>query len=224
MKILSIETSSEICAVALTEDKKVIKEEILENKNTHSVNLMPLVDKLLKETNTSLNEIDLFGCDIGPGSFTGIRIGVATIKAFLDSLNKKAVGVNSLDILAYNIKENGIICSIIDAKNNNVYYGIYEYKNETYIKIEMDFDNIENIINKIEQKYINKKIFFIGNGSKIYEDMIKSKMKKEDIIVDEKYNKLNARNIGFIAFENREKCVESNELIPVYLRKSSAEK
>ena len=66
MKILSIETAGKICAVALTEDKKLIKEKILEDENTHSVKLMPLVDELLKETEVNISDIDLFACDIGP--------------------------------------------------------------------------------------------------------------------------------------------------------------
>ena len=69
MKILSIETSGNVCAVALTEDNNLIKEEIIEDENTHSVKLMPLVDKLLKENDTSVNDIDLFACDIGPRVF-----------------------------------------------------------------------------------------------------------------------------------------------------------
>ena len=128
MKILGIETSSKVCAVALSENDKLIKEKILEDENTHSVKLMPLVDELLKETKTELKDIDLFSCDKGPGSFTGIRIGIATIKAFLDATNKKALGVSSLEILAYNSTNNGIICSIIDARNNNVYCGFFERK------------------------------------------------------------------------------------------------
>lgn len=69
MKILSIETSGKVCAVALTEDDNLIKQELIEDENTHSVKLMPLVDKLLRETNTNINDIDLFACDIGPRFF-----------------------------------------------------------------------------------------------------------------------------------------------------------
>lgn len=90
MKILSVETAGSVCAVSLAEDDKLLKEELLDDGNTHSVKLMPLLDKLLSETNTKISDIDLFACDIGPGSFTGIRIGVSTIKAFLDVTNKKA--------------------------------------------------------------------------------------------------------------------------------------
>lgn len=223
MKILSIETSGNICAVALNQDDKLIREEIIEDGNTHSVKLMPLVDKLLKETNTSVKDIDLFACDLGPGSFTGIRIGVSTIKAFLDITDKKAVGITSLETLAYNLNTEDIVCSLIDAKNENVYYGFFKKENDIYINIdELGFDNIENVIEIAKNK--NKKIIFIGNGSNVYKDMIESKMKEAQVILDENKNKLNARNIALAAYYKQTEAVDSNNLNPIYLRKSSAER
>lgn len=222
MKILSIETAGNICAVALREDDKLIKEELIDDGNTHSVKLMPLVDKLLSETNTKIYDIDLFACDIGPGSFTGIRIGVSTIKAFMDITNKKSVGITSLELLAYNLDTDDIVCSLIDAKNDNVYYGFFKKVNGIYEKIDdLGFDNIENVIVMAAQK--NKKIIFIGNGSTIYKDVIESKMKEALVLIDEESNKLNARNIGVAALLKQDAAVDSNNLKPVYLRKSSAE-
>ena len=223
MKILSIETSGSICAVALNENDKLIKEEIIEDENTHSVKLMPLVDKLLKETNTTVNDIDLFACDVGPGSFTGIRIGVSTIKAFLDVTNKKSVGITSLETLAYNLDTEDIVCSIIDARNENAYYGFFKKEEGIYINIDnLGFDNINNIIEMANNK--NKKIIFIGNGSIIYKDMIESKIENSEIVLDEEKNKFNARNIALAAYYKQDKSEDSNNLIPVYLRKSSAER
>ena len=223
MKILSIETAGNICAVAVTEDDKLIKEEILNDGNTHSVKLMPLLDKLLSEADTKISDIDLFAWDIGPGSFTGIRIGVSTIKAFMDVTNKKALGISSLEILAENIDNNpDIVCTLIDAKNENVYYGFFKKENEVYIKTDdLGFDNINNVIEIAKQK--NKKIIFIGNGSTIYKDMIESKMNNAVVILDEESNKLNARNIAFAALKKQDEAVDSNNLSPVYLRKSNAE-
>ena len=223
MKILSIETSGNVCAVALSENSNLIKEELVNDGNTHSVKLMPLVDKLLFETNTKISDIDLFACDIGPGSFTGIRIGVATLKAFMDVTNKKAVGITSLETLAYNLDTEDIVCSLIDAKNDNVYYGFFKKANGIYREIEdLGFENIDNVIKIAEQK--NKKIIFVGNGSIVYKDVIESKIEKAEVIIDEEKNKLNARNIALAAYYKREKAVDSNNLIPVYLRKSSAER
>lgn len=222
MKILSIETSGQVCAVALSEDDKLIKEEIIEDGNTHSVKLMLLLDNLLKETNTNISDIDLFSCDIGPGSFTGIRIGVSTIKAFLDVTNKKAIGITSLETLAYNLETEDIICSLIDAKNENVYCGFFVKENGIYKNIDdLSFDNINNIIEIAKNK--NKKIIFIGNGSIAYKDMIESKIENAIVILDDEANELNARNIAKAAYFKNKEAVDSNNLKPVYLRKSSAE-
>ena len=223
MKILSIETSSKVCAVALMEDDELIKEELIEDENTHSVKLMPLVDKLLNETNTKISDVDLFACDVGPGSFTGIRIGISTIKAFLDVTGKTAVGITSLETLAYNIETDDIVCSLVDAKNNNVYCGFYKKENGIYKQIEdLRFDNINNIIDLAKTK--NKKIIFVGNGSIAYKDVIESEMKNAEFISDDLRNKLNARNIALAAFKKKEEAVDSNNLKPLYLRKSSAER
>lgn len=223
MKILSVETSGNICAVAIAEDDKLIKEEVLDDGNTHSVKLMPLIDKLLSETNIKISDIDLFACDIGPGSFTGIRIGVSTIKAFIDVTNKKALGVTSLENLVYNIDTEEIICSLIDAKNENVYYGFFKKENEKYSQIcNLNFDNINNVIDIA--KKMNKKIFFVGNGSNEYKDMIESKLENAVVIDDKEKNKLNARNIALVAYLKKQEAVDSNKLLPIYLRKSNAER
>ena len=132
MKILSIDTASPICSVGILEDNKLIEDINTNNGLTHSEKLMPMIKQLLEETNLTLKDIDLLVCDKGPGSFTGIRIGVATIKAFADSLNIPSVGISSLDVLAYNVKEDGYICSLIDAKNSNVYFALYKLENSKY--------------------------------------------------------------------------------------------
>ena len=101
MKILSIDTSSEIAQVAVLENKNVLKEIHNQSKKEHSETLMPMIDELMKSLNLTLDNIDLIACTKGPGSFTGIRIGLATVKAFSDAKKIPIVGVNSLEALAY---------------------------------------------------------------------------------------------------------------------------
>ena len=140
MKILSIDTASDLCTVAVLEDENCIKEIIVNDARNHSEKIMPVIEKALYETNLNLKDIDLFVCDKGPGSFTGIRIGVGTVLAFKDTLNTSCVGISSLEALAYNVKQDGIICSLIDAKNNNVYIGIFELVNNKYCQLgNLDF-------------------------------------------------------------------------------------
>jgi tRNA threonylcarbamoyladenosine biosynthesis protein TsaB len=105
LKILSVDTSSNICSVAILEDKNLIKEISLNNGLTHSEKLMPIIKQILEELKINLQEIDLLVCDKGPGSFTGIRIGTSTVMAFSDSLNIKSIGISSLEALAYNVKQ-----------------------------------------------------------------------------------------------------------------------
>lgn len=122
MKILALETSSDIASVSLLEDNKLILELKENSPKTHSEALMPLIDRVLKDTENNLSDISLFAVDNGPGSFTGIRIGLSTIKAFCDVENKPCIPVSSLEGLVYTYQnEESIICSLIDAKHSNVY-------------------------------------------------------------------------------------------------------
>lgn len=223
MKILSINTSSNICAAAILENTNLIKEITIDDANTHSVKLMPLINNLFKETNLSISDIDLFACDKGPGSFTGIRIGISTIKAFCDVTNKPSIGISSLTSLAYLSNYDGLICSLIDAKNNNVYYSLYEHTNSTYTQIgEFVADTIYNVTEIL--KNCNKPIFFVGNGSIIYKDVLESSLKNNAIIKDDiKYSNLSAYHTGLAAF-NEYNLKNTLPLSPLYLKKSNAER
>lgn len=210
MKILCIDTSSNLCSVAILEDTTLIKKLELNNGLTHSETLMPLIKQLLDECNLSLKDINLLVSDIGPGSFTGIRIGIATVKAFSDSLNIPCVGVSSLDILAYDIKTDGIICSTIDCKNDNCYFALYELKNNNYTIIEeYSAKSVQEVLNLLSTKYFDKTIEFVGNG-------IPSK--STDCY-------LNVENLGAIGFK---KFISNNnvteEILPLYLKKPQAQK
>jgi tRNA threonylcarbamoyladenosine biosynthesis protein TsaB len=220
LKILSIDTSSSICAVAILEDTNLIKEISLNNGLTHSEKLMPTINQIFKETNLSLKNIDLLVCDRGPGSFTGIRIGTSTIMAFADSLGIQSVGITSLEALAYNIKTNGIICSLIDAKNSNCYYGIYKLEHGKYNLLEdLCADHIDTILNKLE-KYAESPITFVGNGSVVNKKYIEDKIPN---CIFSNENDLCAYNLGLAGLYTYTNKV-SNSILPLYLRKSQAER
>lgn len=222
MKILAIETASNLCSVSVLENNKLIKEIISDETKNHSIMLMPLIDELLNSRNLKLSDIDLFACDKGPGSFTGIRIGISTIKGFCDVLNKPCIGVSSLDALARNVNENGYICSLIDAKHNNVYCSIYKFEDNKYIQIQdYFFDDINNILNLLND--FKNNIFFVGNCGILYKDMIKSFLNDKAIIMPD--SEPTSSLIGLTAFEkyNLEEDFSSLHLNPLYLKKSNAE-
>lgn len=221
MKILSIETSGKICGVSILENENILKSISLDNGLTHSETLMPLIKKLFDNLNFKLKDIDLIVCDKGPGSFTGIRIGIATAKAFSDALNIPAIGVSSLETLCYNQKENGIICALIDAKNANCYSAIFENIDGKYIlRRNFDINNIDDLLNELKNLKLNYALTFVGDGSQIY----KEKILKYFPISSFNFENISSDNLALAGLrtyiENNKLC---EDLLPMYLRKSQAE-
>lgn len=210
MKILCIDTSSTLCSVAILENTNLINKLELNNGLTHSETLMPLIKELFDKSNLSLKDINLIVSDIGPGSFTGIRIGVATCKAFSDSLNIPCIGVSSLEVLAYNIKNDGLICSTIDCKNDNCYFALYELSNGNYTVLEQPCaKTVQEVLDLLDKKYTNKSIKFVGNG----------------IPTKSTNCYLNIENLGIAGFKKFESTEVINEnVLPLYLKKPQAQK
>ncbi len=206
MKILCIDTSSNLCSVAILQNTKLEKKIELNNGLTHSETLMPTIQELLNSCNLTLKDIDLLVCDIGPGSFTGLRIGISTVKAFSDSLNIPCIGVTSLETYAYSINQDGLICSTIDCKNNNCYFCLFERKSSIYsIVEEPNATSVDDVLSLLKNKYYNKTIHFVGNC-----------INCNDFI--------DIENLGIVGYN---KFIKNNKLgediLPLYLKKPQAE-
>jgi len=204
MKILAIGTSGKNCTVAISENKNLIKEINITDSLTHSETLMPTIDKIMVETNLELKDIDAYAVSIGPGSFTGIRIGVATVKGICLGVEKPVIAVPSLLALAYNQKEfDGYIVSCIDAKNDNVYAGIFKNEN--------------GIIKQIGD--------YIADNIQVLNDKITS-LDSNYIIVDDKNTFEYASKIAEAAFDLYAQGIVTDgvHVSPLYLKKSQAER
>lgn len=239
MKILAIDTSSKTCSVAIVKDSKTLIELHSDDERTHSVKLMPMIDKAFKHTNLTLDDIHLLACAVGPGSFTGIRIGIATIKAFADVKNIPIVAINSIESLAYNLiradsihLQNTLICSLLDARNHNVYAGFYtehhqSLKPETPLLAENISTVLQTCKNIVEESTEIQKVIFIGDGANLYQEMIQQFMPEmHTIFLDNAYNQMSSISIaelGYMKYQNGE-YGDSSSLSPVYLRKSQAER
>ncbi len=218
MKILAIDTSSTVCSVAILENDKLIDKNELNDGKTHSENLMPLLDELLKRNSLNIKNIEMLACCVGPGSFTGIRIGVSTIKPIAEILDIKIASVTSLETLARNIENEETIVSIIDSRNNQVYCGIFDKnynKKEDYLA-----EDISIVIDKLK-KYNN--IVCIGNGAILHKELLEKEIKNCKFVEN---NNQSAENVGKIGYK---KYLENNletadTIIPIYLRKSQAER
>lgn len=233
MKILSIDTASDICTVAILEDENCIKEIVVNDARNHSEKIMPVIQQAFEETNINLKDINLIVCDKGPGSFTGIRIGVGTVLAFQDTLDIPCIGISSLEALAYNIIQHSItksqnaninsdnlICSLIDAKNDNVYLGIFKY--DKYIQqIEnFEFKTIDEAISLLKNYSQNNKISFVGDGAIIHKNLLQNNF--ENCIFSDK-NNLSSYSLGLAGLNAYKKGLKTS-LMPLYLRKSQAER
>lgn len=236
MKILSIDTSSSICSIVVVEDNKILKEIHNKSEKEHSKTLMPMIDELLKSLQITLEDIDLLACTKGPGSFTGIRIGIATIKAFADAKNIPVIAVNSLEALAHSgamKKGNGEYISILDAKNDNVYFAIYKVKNEkfsiykspsliSYTEITNYIDNLKLPVyfvgdvkkEKIEPLYLAQVSTYKAYGREIYEHQYLEDL--PSLAVGTALAAMNKYNMGIYG--------DSNSISPEYLRKPQAQR
>lgn len=245
MKILAIDTSSKNATVSITENEEKLIELNNNDERTHSQKLMPMIEQSFKETNLSLNDINLISCCLGPGSFTGVRIGIATAKAFADSKNIPTVGVNSLEELAYNLNIEGYVCTLIDAGHGNCYAGFFNIERDTNnalqtVDSDLIFLNLQDENQKISDKKLkdfiekniknNKKniISFVGDATITYKSLIENLELKQELeikIANESQNVasgITLARVGYTKYKNGEYS-DSSVLVPVYLRKSQAE-
>ena len=178
MKVLGIDTSTPIGSVALIDGDNLVAEHTLNIVQAHSSRLMPAIDTVLKWGDIIVDDLDGCAVGIGPGSFTGIRIGVATIKSLCYALDKPIVGVSTLEAIAYNLRwTNGIICPLLDARRSEVYGAVFEAGPEWQRLSEDLCLSIDAFLNRLEMHTApNCTINFIGDGLLTYGDVVREKL------------------------------------------------
>ncbi len=199
MKILAVDSSSITASVALVENEKIISEFFINAGLTHSETLAPMIDSVLKNSKINPQEIDLFAVTNGPGSFTGLRIGVSTIKAMAIALGKPCIGVSSLYALAQGSwNSQSVICACMDARRDQLYNAIFRIQDEKIIRlIEDRAIFVENLI--ADLRNLNEKIEFVGDGAAICYNNITRNF--PGILVLEKSRYIKASNVAFAAKE-----------------------
>jgi len=218
MKVLAIDTSQKVCSVAVVEDGKTLKEMHTSSEKEHSQTLMPMIKDLLESLKITLDDINLLACSKGPGSFTGIRIGVSSIKPIAEVLNVKVASVTSLETLAKNVTDAQTIVSLIDARNNQVYCGIFDKNHE--LKENYIADDINAVIDVLK-KY--KNIICVGNGAILHKELLKQKIENIEFIENNEQSAKNVGKIGYRKFLADNLCT-ADTIVPIYLRKSQAER
>lgn len=226
MKILAVDTSAAVAGVAVMSDGVLLGEYFLNHKKTHSVKLMPMVEMLMRDLEIKPADIDVYAASIGPGSFTGLRIGVTAVKAMAYAAGKPVAGVPSLDALAFNITADGaLICPIMDARNNQVYTALYVKEKDALTNISgymgVPVSELAGII-----KSKNSKAVFVGDAAGIHRDFLMSELGERCEFAPSNLLLQRASSVAQLAHI---KAVNGElqscfEMVPFYLRKSQAER
>lgn len=215
MKILGIDTSSKFLSIAVSEDKDIISEQSHLLDRTHASMTLPKIKELLKKLKIPLNKIDAFVIGLGPGSFTGLRIGVSTVKGFGIATEKPCIGVPSIDAISLNVEGgHDNIIPVIDAKREQVYSAIYSKKGDNIIrKSDYLLLPLAKLMRRIKGEGI-----FLGDGLSLYRDKI-ADLNKKAVFLEEKYWYPRAANLIKIGFSRIKKAKKGglDKLIPLYL-------
>ena len=216
MKILGIDTSSSSLSVAVMDDDLLKGEFTLNHKLTHSEQMMPLLDSLLSHLELKMSDIDLIGVSVGPGSFTGIRIGVAAANAMAMALDIPVVGISSLEAMAYTAGETAYtIVSTFDAQRDRFYFNAYRFEDSELKALEAeDVLEKEDLIKKLESY---DKVLLLGDAVFINEELPLNVKKAKRAV---RY--VRASSVCELAHRNY-LLGKTGFAVPVYLRKSQAE-
>lgn len=176
MRILAVDTSAKVSSVSVVEDNEILAEFNVNSSLTHSQTLMPMIDSMLSSSKIPLDSIDLFAASAGPGSFTGIRIGIGAVKGLAYGRNKPCVSVSTLEALAYNMADfSGIVCPVMDARCNQVYTALFEAEKQNITRLcEDKAISIDELYDSLSS--LNKNIIFVGDGADLCYNKLKDKL------------------------------------------------
>ncbi len=221
MLILALESSAKSASVALMQDEAVLAQYNQCNGLTHSRTLLPMVEDMLKNTDMKIADVDAIAVAHGPGSFTGIRIGVSTVKGLAWAADKKCVGVSTLGAMAWHgVAAGGLICPVMDARRSQVYNALFEIKDGEPARLCAD-RAIALAELAEELKALDREAWLVGDGAKISYDYltaagIKCRMAPQNLMYQ------SAWGVGMAAL--KEEPGTADDLLPVYLRLSQAER
>lgn len=177
MKILGIDTSTQVASVAVLDDNIVIGEFTINTKKTHSQKIMPMIENLLFDLEMEISDIDRIAVANGPGSFTGVRIGVTVAKGLAHANNIEIITLSTLATMAFNYMDSDyIVCPLIDARRDQVYSAIYSFENQKpVVKFEDDIIMIDDLIDKLKliSDQTNQKVIILGDCVDKFETRIK---------------------------------------------------
>ena len=223
MKILALDSSATVATVAVCDDGALLAEYTLNNGNTHSETLLPMVECVLDKLSMTVNDIDIFAASSGPGSFTGVRIGAATLKGLAFAQGKACVGVSTLEALATNLSlYGGLVCPVMNARRSQVYTALFRSDGKTLTRILDDCAMSISELDDLLAAY-GEPVAFCGDG---YDITVNALQKTTAVFVPERLRHQSACSVAAVAlgkYRNGESTDDSGFKV-TYLRPSQAER
>jgi tRNA threonylcarbamoyladenosine biosynthesis protein TsaB len=222
MRVLAVDTATTSCSVAIVDKTSLLSEFTLYREQTHSKHLMDMIKAALRMSGLNFSDLDGFAVTRGPGSFTGLRIGISTIKGLAVALEKPVVGVSSLEALALQVSySRDLICPILDARKGEVYFSRYRFlnghlKNQTKERVAPPDKAVDDF---------SESCLFVGNGALLYKEIILEKMGKFASFAPLIQNTIRASTMAYLSMAKFEKndTDDIEKISPYYIRKSDAE-
>lgn len=226
MKLLGIDSSGMVASAAIIMDDILVSEFTVNNKQTHSQTLLPMIDQVVKMSGLALGELDAIAVAAGPGSFTGLRIGASTAKGLGLALDKPIVAVPTLEGLAYRLAGmQGLICPMMDARRNQVYTGIYRCQpGELQVVAEQKATDIHDILQELS--CYHEPVTFLGDGVPVQMDTIAQEYTGAYQLAPIHLSRQSAAAVAALGqvYYEQGKTQTAAEHSPIYLRKSQAER
>lgn len=219
---LGIDTANTPLSVAIVKDGEIITEENTATKVNHSLRAMPAIEEAFKRANMTPDEIDGIAVSEGPGSYTGVRIGVTIAKTLAWTLQKPLIGVSSLQALAMNVRlYEGLICPLFDARRNHVYAGLYQIEQEQMnVKMDDQHLSIDALLARVKE--LNKPVLFVGKDVAMYQEMIAEQLGQLAQFAPRTLNIPRASSLISLA-EQMDEAKSIHHFVPEYRRIAEAE-
>lgn len=223
MMILGVDSSAKSASVAVVQDGAVLGEFFVNHGLTHSQTLLPMVEHLLEVLDIPPSALEVLAVNNGPGSFTGIRIGVACVKGIGFAGGQSCVGVSTLLSLAYNIGAyDGIICPVMDARCQQVYNALFEWQDGKPVRL---CDDRAISVQALKEEIISagKNVILVGDGASLCYNMLSEEV-PQIALAQESLRYARGSSVAMAAMQCMEQAVGADVLIPTYLRPSQAER
>ena len=229
MKILGIDSSGLVASVAIVEDDRLVAEYNLQYKITHSQTLLPMLEEIRNRIHLDMQTIDAIAVAAGPGSFTGLRIGAATVKGLGLALGKPIIPVPTLEGMAYNCYGTDLlVCPIMDARRNQVYTGLYIFEKEDRIRMKSVMEQTAVGFDELAAKLnvLGREVLFLGDGVPVVAEAMKELLRIPYYFAPAHMNRQRAASVAALGKEKFEQGIfeDAADHAPEYLRLSQAER